>query len=217
VRTLQFNLLRNAEDSLTHAVHLLAWPDGPGSEKLKQAILSISHCVELLLKERLRRIHPAFLWENVDKYPSLTARTVSSERAISRLEAVAGLRFRIEDKNALAACRSMRNAIEHYEFEVTEKEAKLIVARVLSFVFSFSASELGCKLDANFKNDDTWQMLLDELYEFANEYGNRISASLWAKGSEIVTCSYCGQDTVDSPLGFCSLCGHYYDRESSND
>ncbi len=76
----EFNLLSNAADSIDSAIELIAW----GNEKveasrLKQSIQSIAHGIELLLKERLRRVHPALLWENVDKYPSLNARTVNSE------------------------------------------------------------------------------------------------------------------------------------------
>ena len=78
----EFNLLSNAADSIESAIELIAW----GNEKveasrLKQSIQSIAHGIELLLKERLRRVHPALLWENVDKYPSLNARTVNSEGA----------------------------------------------------------------------------------------------------------------------------------------
>ncbi len=32
----------------------------------KQAILAVAHAVELLLKERLQREHPALIWRNVE-------------------------------------------------------------------------------------------------------------------------------------------------------
>jgi len=68
---IQFDLLANARDSLRQAVALLAWKDiEPADARLKHAITNAARSIELLLKERLRRINPAFVLENVDKYPS---------------------------------------------------------------------------------------------------------------------------------------------------
>src|SRR5262245_55387202 len=93
-----FSLLQNAIDSLERSVDLLAWREEPNEAKrMKQAILSVAHGVELLLKERLRQIHPALVWENVDKYPGLSARTVTVDAALGRLTAIGGLRFSDED------------------------------------------------------------------------------------------------------------------------
>lgn len=71
---IEFTLVQNALDSIERAVELLAWQEvtNEGS-RLKQAILLTAHATELLLKERLRRIHPSLVWENVDKYPNLDA------------------------------------------------------------------------------------------------------------------------------------------------
>ena len=56
------------QNSLRQAVELLAWKDiGSDHARLKHAIISAAHSTELLLKERLRRVNPAFVWENVDK------------------------------------------------------------------------------------------------------------------------------------------------------
>lgn len=90
----EFNLIENAIDPLERAIDLLAWDDETNdARRLKQAILGVSHGVELLLKERLRRVHPALVWENVDKYPNLSARTVGVEGALSRLQISAASPF----------------------------------------------------------------------------------------------------------------------------
>jgi len=217
MRTLRFDLINNAHDSLKHAVQLLAWPDTISSEKYKQSILSVYHCAELLLKERLRQINPALVWENIDKYPSLSARTVTLEKAISRLESIGGIQIESEDKKSLMACRNMRNAIQHFEFEITEKEAKVMLGKVLSFIFSFGASELKRNFEDDFKEDDTWLMLVEGLYEFANEHGSRISAGLIAMGRPVDSCSYCGQDTVDLIWESCSLCGQNHEPDEDED
>jgi len=80
---------------------------------------------------------------------------------------------------------------------------------MLSFIFTFGSEQLGCNLEDEFKSDDTWEMLLNELYEFTDEYGSRISARLYAEGISMDSCPNCGQETVDLSRGFCALCGHY--------
>src|SRR5262249_42097154 len=125
-RAIQFDLLSNARDSLKRAVDLLAWDDFNSDDaKLKHAITNAAHAIELLLKERLRREHPAFIWQNVDKYGSLQALTVTAETAIGRLATICKVTFSDADKANLLALRNTRNAIEHYEWHASEREAKV--------------------------------------------------------------------------------------------
>lgn len=209
---LQFDLLTNAQDSLRHAVHLLAWNDSTPSNRLKQAVLSVFHCAELLLKERLRRVNAALIWEHVDQYPSLSARTVGIDKAISRLTSIGGVVFNNEDKATLLACRNLRNLIQHYEFQVPEKETKVLLGKLLSFVFTFSSTQLSADLEQEFKEDDTWLTLVEQMYEFANQHGPKISELMVQAGGPVGSCSYCGQDTVDLIYERCSLCGQAYER-----
>lgn len=209
---LKFDLLTNAKDSLKHAVHLLAWNDSTPSNRHKHAMLSIFHCAELLIKERLRRVNAALIWENVDQYPLLSARTVSIDKAISRLTSIGNVVFNSEDKATLLACRNLRNAIQHYEFQVPEKEAKVLLGKLLSFVFSFASSQLSAELDQEFREDDTWLTLVEQMYEFANQHGQKISELMIKAGGPVGSCSYCSQDTVDLIYERCSLCGQAYER-----
>jgi len=209
-KPIEFDLLRNATDSLRQAVELLALKDiGSDHARLKHAITSAAHCIELLLKERLRHINPAFVWENVDRYPSLEARTVTVNAAIDRLKSIGGLAFSPDDERSLKSLRKTRNAIEHYEWRATEKEAKVIVGNALSFAFSFAKDHLGVDLAQEFRRDDTWRMLLDELYEFSRAHGTRLEAKLRAKGDYPSCCDVCEQLTVPMRGGSCELCGHW--------
>jgi hypothetical protein len=209
---IQFDLLTNAQDSLRRAVELLAWKDiGSNHARLKHAITNAAHSIELLLKERLRRVHPAFVWEKVDQYPKLGARTVTPEAAISRLENICDVILTDNDKTLLRSMRTTRNAIEHYEWSATEKEAKVIVGNALSFAFSFAAEHLGTDLAADFKRDDTWRMLIDELNEFVRAHGARTETKLREKGEFPCCCDACGELTVPMRGGSCELCGHWQD------
>ncbi len=60
--TQKLTLVENAFDSLEHAIsHLNAMPKAPTAGTFKRIILDLSHVAELLFKERLRQIHPAFI------------------------------------------------------------------------------------------------------------------------------------------------------------
>jgi len=115
-RSIEFNLVSNAQDSIIRAVGLLAWKEiANDGSRMKQAIMSIAHGVELLMKERLRRAEPALVWEDIDKYPKLDARTVTVEKAIHRLRHICGVNITDEDDRLLKSLRNTRNAIEHFD------------------------------------------------------------------------------------------------------
>lgn len=205
-----FDLLTNATDSITQAVELLAYKEiGSNHARLKRAIVASAHCIELLLKERLRRINPAFVWENVDKFGKLDARTVTVDVAISRLKSIGKVNISLVDENKLKSLRDTRNAIEHYEWSTTEKEARLIVGNALSFAFAFAKDELAIDLESNFRSDDTWSMLLTELHEFTRAHSERVEARLRTNREYPECCDECGELTVPMRGGSCELCGHW--------
>ena len=158
-------------------------------------------------------VNPAFVWENVDKYPSLEARTVTVNTAISRLKSIGNVQFTVAEERSLSSLRATRNAIEHYEWRTSEKEAKIIVGNAISFALGFAQQELGADLSEQFKSDDTWAMLLNELYEFSKAHGSRLEARLLAKGEHPTCCDECGALTVPMWGGSCELCGHWQSIE----
>ncbi len=212
--TIQFDLLTNATDSISYAIELLAWPDIRNDERrMKQAILSISQGVELLLKERLRRIHPAFMFEDVDKFPSLDARTVGAERALMRLKSISGYLVRDSDAQLMRDLRRTRNAIEHAEWHTTLAEAKAIVGAALSFAIDFAKSELDRDLSYEFRREDTWGQLLTELHEFAAAHARRLAANAGVDQVNMMTCDVCHHETLDRLEQSCPLCGHWNSDE----
>lgn len=207
---IEFNLVSNAQDSICHAVGLLAWNEiSNDGSRMKQAIISIAHGVELLLKERLRRVGPALIWEDIDKYPKLEARTVTVEKAIHRLRNIGGVTISDADEKLVRSLRNTRNAIEHFEWTTTIQEAKLIVGTALSFVISFSENELGLDLRYEFRKDDTWEQLICELYTFTRAHGKRVEERLLGSGLVPICCNSCGESTVVAGRAECYLCGHW--------
>lgn len=129
---IELNLMENAVDSLDRSIDLLAWEEEPDqARRMKQAILSVAHGIELLLKARLRLIHPSLVWENVEKYPSLSARTVSIDSAIVRLMNIGGIEFSQQDVSLIRSLRDKRNAIEHFAWSISQPRATSSLGRRL--------------------------------------------------------------------------------------
>lgn len=207
---IRLTMLDNAQDSLSRAIEMLAWKEmSADTSRLKQAILGVAHAAELLLKERLSRTNQALIWDDVDKFPSIDARTVTVDRAISRLRKISGILISIEDERLLRSLRNTRNAIEHFEWQTTKGEADLIIGSALSFCLTFAHEHLGRDLAYEFKRDDTWQQLIGELTEFSRSHGVRVREKLEANGILAAECGFCENDTVPITGGACELCGHW--------
>lgn len=216
---IEFDLLANAADSIQRAIELVAWGDDQGEpRRLKQAVQAIAHGVELLLKERLKRVHPALLWENVDKYPNLAARTVTAEGAMGRLVNIGGLSFAEADIELIRSLRSTRNAIEHYSWTTTKHEADQIVGRGLAFALFFSKAELGFVFFGyHTRKDDTFASLLSANREFAAAFSARDSAAIAPDARIENLCSFCRAVSVNQNTGACRLCGHWNPYEADED
>ena len=123
-----FDLIENAKESLEHAVDHLTRQTPPTPNDLKRAILDVAHVVELLLKQALQEIHPAFIWEKIDDYPNDEKRMVGAELALQRLIKIGGVNFRPETVEGIKSTRTIRNKIEHYKFVLEEKSTRLLIS-----------------------------------------------------------------------------------------
>lgn len=87
---LEYGLVENALDSLREAMNYYNEGDEEdNANQYKFSILLSAHCVELLLKEILRRNHPALLFENIDSVKDLQDddnQTVGYKNAIQRVK-----------------------------------------------------------------------------------------------------------------------------------
>lgn len=203
----EFNLISNATDSIEHAVDLLAYNHELNRATIsKRAIMSIAHAIELLLKERLRIVHPSLIWENVDRYPDLDARTVSAEGALVRLKRIGGLEFSAEDEQLLRAIRKMRNAIEHFKCSISIEEADHIIGTSLSFAVKFLKIHLGTDLLGYAERESgILQDLMDRNSSFAKSF------KVVQPNNEGATklCSFCKALLFIEDRGVCSRCGHW--------
>lgn len=208
---IEFDLQTNAIDSISQAISLLAWKnESDDARRLKHSVLAVAHGIELLLKERLRRIHPVLIWESVDKFPSLSARTVTVDTALNRLVRIGGLEHLTADSDLISSIRDTRNAIEHYTWTTTKLEADLIVGQALGFALHFARDELGYDFFGyESRKDDTFEVLLESNPHFAEAFRKRYEQSASAKAELNFLCDYCHTLAVNPSTGACRLCGHW--------
>ena len=204
---MKLTLIENAKDSLEHSIEHLVKEDGPRVGNLKRVILDLSHTVELILKERLVRIHPAFAYSNIDKYPSKDAYMVSTDDALKRLVKIGRVSFTDEDKTTIYDCKKKRNSIEHFEFEIEEKEAEIIIGRILSFILAFSQNELELDWQSELINNNNWSKL-SQLSEFWDVHSKTVISKLEKNEIPTETCPTCSIETFDLESLRCHLCGH---------
>ncbi|MCX6584231.1 MAG: hypothetical protein NT166_28995 [Candidatus Aminicenantes bacterium] len=205
-KKLKFDILGNAKDSLSQAVSHLIEKKALDESSHKRVILNLAHAVELFLKERLYRIHPAFIWKDIDRYPSNTAITINTDGALNRLRKLGGVKISEKMEKTIAALRKARNSIEHYIFEIEEKESKAIIGGTLAFIFDFTENHLGINLISEFKNDNQWAPLLKLHFEFKQELAQIMEGRLKNKPARY--CPNCGELTFDIQQLGCILCGH---------
>lgn len=200
----KFNLIENAQDSLIHAIDHLGSVNTNSTGDWKRAILDLSHVVELLLKERLRRVHPAFVFKKIENYPSPKEFTVNTAIALERLKKFGGLTFSKSEENAVTGARNKRNDIEHFEFIITNEEAKIIVGQALSFILKFAEKELELDWKAHIE-EDKWTIL----HGYTNFYESLIR-DVVENGGGLATihCPTCDNDYFDLFTDSCHLCGH---------
>jgi len=201
-------LIDNAKDSLAHAVsHLSNWEDKT-PRKWKVAIREITHVIELLLKERLRREHPALIWIKVDDYSLMDKPTVGISEAADRLHRICNISLPKGTDKTLYACKRLRNRIEHCEFQLNEAEAKGFVGRLLSFLIVFSKEHLGIDFEKEFKDDKTWGDLI-EIVEFRVAQAKSIKERFEKEEIHSDVCPSCGEDTFHLEEEKCYLCDHH--------
>ena len=203
----KFNLIENANDSLEHALRHMGPIEEKGLGNWKRIIVDLAHVVELLFKEKLRQIHPAFVFTHIDKYPSHGQHTVSSELACKRLQRIGSINFTKEDLNAIQTAREKRNEIEHFEFSISDREAKILAGQVLLFIFNFSEEHLSLGWKVTHLNENKFALLY-KYTEFYNNYLKAACEKIEKENVAVIRCTSCHNLTFDIDNEICLVCSH---------
>ena len=148
---LEYGLVENALDSLRES--MAYYTEGDETHNVNQykfSILLAAHCAELLLKEILRRNHPALLFENIDVVNSLEDddnQTVGYRVAIQRVKRLCKIDLRHYENNLVELGR-VRNQIQHYKCVINGAYHKELMARVFSSIEFLFREILGLRFEA---------------------------------------------------------------------
>lgn len=202
---MKFSMIQNAQDSLEHAVDNIVDKSRSKDGNLKRVIQGLSHVVELILKERLSRDHPAFIFTKIDAYPSKDAFTVNTDLAVKRLERLSGVVFDDQDKRTIDISRKKRNEIEHFEIDIAPNEAEVLIGRLLSFILEFSSKELELDWQDTLMDKQNWKELTRHS-EFWKTHSVKVLKRL--ENEDVDECPGCGSDAFEVGEMRCQLCGH---------
>lgn len=205
----KFNLIENAHDSLQHAIEHMKSGHENSIRDWKFIIISLAHVVELLLKEKLRKINPTLIYENIDYKPSINSKTVGAENALTRLENFSNLRFSETDKLAIDIARKKRNQIEHFEFVITEQQAQIITGQAIAFIFRFSKEHLKLDWESKYKFDN-WEVF-SENEKFYENQELEANKKIESEQLGIIECPYCCNEFFSTEYEKCLLCGYKED------
>lgn len=211
-QSLEFSLYENGIDSIRHAVeHYVSLDDE--MRRFKYAILHLAQGTALILKERLRREHPHFVFVDVLG----GKKTVDVKTSLDRLEKIAGLDMS-DSRERIMELADLRNQIEHYAVVLTGEDAIRIIGQTIPFLGRFLANELASNLAGEL--GPLWPAVLsiEDGYKHMIASAKRHIASCDAKS---FYCERCGDDTAmavkqihpwrgrDHDLIECLVCAEY--------
>ncbi|HEX3069740.1 MAG TPA: hypothetical protein VHX14_14320 [Thermoanaerobaculia bacterium] len=206
-------IFENALDSLKMGVSHLV--DDRLQTSDKWAILELFHTIELLLKERLYRENPLFIYKQIDQAVGDDSITVGLRDILVRFE---NLKISIppDYRRMLLDLQRRRNRIEHHRFD-EDQEHRTVLGEALKFINYFLTEHLGDDLEQRLTSALFRQAkeLIFEYEELLRKAEESMKAAMGRHSYkeqmqlETAQCPECGNETVligDEPRVFCHYC-----------
>jgi HEPN domain-containing protein len=180
--------------------------------RAKKQSFAIVHAVtaaELVLKERLARIHPNLIFKSIDAQNLAMEQTVSLRHLPRRLLNL-GIKIEPEEIELVHQCANWRNQIVHHLPDFDPSEAKVQFRKMLNFIAAFMRRELGKGIETILPPH--WYKPAKEIledWEHAIADAQKRAAKQGSVLAEI--CPRCGGHGVlcvgDQSKVYCHLCG----------
>lgn len=132
-------LLLSARDFLIEAI------ENYDNNKLNFSIVHAVVATEIVLKERLSRIHPSLIFDNIDKINK--KKTVSLSALPQRLINF-GVSITLKDCKLIFTFAKWRNEIVHHMPSFDKNAARHQLPKLLDYISAFLRKELGYSLDS---------------------------------------------------------------------
>ncbi|MDO9078377.1 MAG: hypothetical protein Q7U72_13140 [Brevundimonas sp.] len=203
-KTHRLDLLNNSISYFREAVNH-AQLNTDDTDQWKFAIVHVVQAMELAFKEYLRRIHPAFIWESVDR----PERTISFKGALARLRnpQIGGVAISDGEKGKIEKAFDLRNELTHFEFNHEHEHIELKFAEIFGFMVFFYRTHLNLETD-QFVDEVQHQRILhlvkarEELLAKARDYVRDMPFG------EKWICPSCNEVTFVVSEQQCCLCHH---------
>jgi hypothetical protein len=184
------------------------------------AIVHAVTAAELLLKERLARIHPALIFRNVDAPTFQAEQTISLAKLPQRLRNF-GVEIKAQDAKLVGQFAEWRNEIVHHMPSFDAKAAESQLPHLLDFLAAFLRTELQTLLEDFLPKEmfriagvllKEWERVVAQARAQAQKEGNILSDPCPACGATAVLC------LRDEKRVFCHLCEskHYHYDHCTN-
>ena len=231
------DLFDNAIDSLEVDIRFYIY--GEFETAHKHAILNIFHSIELSLKEKLHRIHPLFIYKNIDRPITEDSQTVSLDEILARYNNL-GISLDHKQIGILKNLQARRNRIEHHRFEPDDSHF-YVIGKSLKFLYYFLPDHLDCSLE-DFLDEDIYrksrELILEyeeRLEEAEKEVEERTTPKTkddLCEPTDSAICPECGNETVvigtergdfcffcmeEVDLVQCEWCGGYFSPGELNE
>jgi len=199
---------------LTSAVEFLV--EAFSNYETRKPSFAIVHAVtsaELVLKERLARIHPNLIFQNIDASDFAKQQTVSLRHLPLRLLNL-GVMIEPQEVRLVQQCADWRNQIVHHLPAFDPQMAEVQFPKMLDFIASFMRRELDTSIETVLPTElfRTANLILTEWQRVLAEAQHRASNE---RGVLVEACPQCGGDHVlclsNETKVYCHLChSHCY-------
>jgi|GEM_PF-1055261 len=174
--------------------------------KWKFAVINVVQAMELALKEALSRIHPAFIFEDIDN--PKPNKTVSISKALARLrdERIGNFQISNQEVGQFKTAIELRNQLVHQECSYPEEHAEAKFSNIFAFMLFFYEDHLG--IDRSQIISDEQHRKILSLTKTRKELQRRVREFIEENQScNVWLCPECGEDTYIVEDGRCKLCG----------
>ncbi len=203
-KTHHLDLLNNSISYFREAV-AYAQRESEDTNHWKFAILHVVQAMELAFKERLRRIHPTFIYESVDR----PGKTLSLKGAVERLKnpQIGNIPISEAEVAKIVNAFDLRSELTHFEFNHSHDHIELKFAEIFGFMIFFYRGHLGLETAAFIDEEQhnriirlvrTRAELLDRAKAYVN---NREDGDVWL-------CPTCQEATFLTAEEQCCFCHH---------
>ena len=179
------------------------------SRKLNFAIVHAVIATELVLKERLRRIHPALVYRNIDTKNLRAERTVALA-AVPRRLANFGAPLDPDQAHLIDRVSAWRHEIVHHMPTFKREDAELQLPMLLNFLATYLRQNMSTPLE-DFLPRDLWSKSNEMLSDWRNAVESARKAAVEEGGVIVDPCPRCAAEKVmtlrDGDDVHCHLCG----------